>query len=287
MREWELCTKFNNYLKMLYICVCKLRLIKVKAMKIIKSTSILIFSLSILLILNSCEKWRNNLPSISFIEPHNNLVIDQDTILTITLDAYDEDGTIKKVELLMNGTVVKTFDSQPYQYEWHISKFDDQGLYNIKAIATDNKKATSEAEISVEVRDYRTKYIGSFYFETITQRWSINKQTAEKDLYYSTSYDTSYYNGMVSIYKSIDSESDLYVYDDSNENKNEKITIEFGTNTIITSLLNSDGSLVPKTGYHYSHQGGYAGFDTIKFTVNGLGGLGGGINYRVFGVRKY
>lgn len=248
-------------------------------MKTIKNVSVIIFTfLSILIIIISCEKEKNNQdPTINFIEPDNNLVIEHDTILSIIVEANDEDGVVKKVELLINGTIVKAFDSPPYQYDWHDSKLENEGIYIIKAIAYDDKGASGETELSVEIKDFRTKYLGDFYFKVITESWMLGQPT---------SYDTSFYNGEIRRYELIDSENDLYTVDDSGENPNEKITIEFKQNTKITSLLNRDGSLISKSGYHYYHQGGFTDIDTIAFTIGGLGGLGGGWNYDIVGIRK-
>jgi len=105
-------------------------------------------------------------------------------------------------------------------------------------------------------------------------------------LYQPTTYDTSYYNGVIRRYELSDSKNDLYADDDSGENPNKKITIEFKQDTKITSLLNIDGSLVYRFGYHYSHYGKFTDSDTIIFSVSGLGGLGAGCNYEVKGIRK-
>jgi len=74
--------------------------------------------------------------------------------------------------------------------------------------------------------------------------------------------------------------------DDIDENPNQKITIEFKENKIITSRLSPEGELIQKSGSHYNHEGHFLNFDNIEFTITGLGGLGYGTNYYVKGVRK-
>ncbi len=244
-------------------------------MKTSNKTPLLFILLSILFVF-SCRK-DNIKPSVKFIQPQNNLIITQDTSLTITVDANDIDGDIKKVELFINGILVKEFTSPPYQYEWMDAKLENEGTYIIKAIAYDNNDAINEAKISITIKDFRSKYLGNFYFQTITELWTLGQPTT---------YDTSFYSGVIRRYELADSDNDLYLNDDSGENPNAKITIEFKPNTKITSLLNEDGNLIPKTGYHYYHQGGFSTTDTIVFSVEGLGGLGGGWNYYVIGIRE-
>lgn len=247
-------------------------------MKNIKNAPIILLTLVSILFAFSCETEKDNVnPTVQLTQPEDNLIIEQDTILTIIADANDTDGDVVKVELLINGTIVKKFDTLPYQYDWHDAKLENEGVHTIKAIAYDDKGATGQAEISVEIKDFRTKYLGNFHFKVITESWMIETPTT---------YDTSYYHGVIRKYELTDSDNDLCYNDDSDENPDEKITIEFKQNTKITSLLNSDGSLVSKSGYHYYHQGSFTDIDTIAFSIGGLGGLGGGCNYEVEGTRE-
>ncbi len=130
-------------------------------------------------------------------------------------------------------------------------------------------------EQSIEIKDFREKYYGDFNFKVIKELWSLGDPVT---------YDTSYYAGIIRKYELIDSDSDLYT-DYVEENPIAKITIEFNQNTKITSQINEDGILTPKSGYHYSHKGEFVDIDTIKFYVDRLGGLGGGRNYDVIGIR--
>ena len=126
--------------------------------------------------------------------------------------------------------------------------------------------------------DFRLQFTGDFNFRVITEFWEMGQPLK---------YDTSFYNGVIRKYELVDSESDLYPENDSEEkNPNEKITIEFAPNAKITSLISEDGTLTPKHGYHYFHSGGFENIDTIVFHIGGLGGLGGGWSYDVEGIRK-
>ena len=184
-----------------------------------KKESIVVFCLSIMIFAIGCVKEKNNQnPTVVFLQPANNLVIDQDTVLTINVEANDADGEVSKLELFIDGALAEVFNSPPYQYAWNISQIENNGLRTIQAIAHDNNGATGQAEISIDINDYRTKYLGDFYFRVITESWMLGQ---------TTTYDTSYYNGLIRAYELTDSENDLFSEDDSAENPDEKITLEF------------------------------------------------------------
>ncbi len=132
-------------------------------------------------------------------------------------------------------------------------------------------------EKKAEEIDFRTKYFGSFRFRLITEFWMRGQ---------ANDYDTFFYNGVIRKFESNDKIDDLYSgSEDSTENVNEMITIEFSQNLKIISSINKDGSLISKSGYHYVHEGRFVNLDSIKFYVGGFGGLGGGVNYFVAGNR--
>ncbi|MCJ7572246.1 MAG: Ig-like domain-containing protein [Candidatus Thermoplasmatota archaeon] len=66
---------------------------------------------------------------------------------TITIYASD-DSKVEKVELYIDGTLVKTFDTGPYEYMWKKPSWFKL-KHDIKVIAYDDKGKTSEAEIEV------------------------------------------------------------------------------------------------------------------------------------------
>lgn len=239
-----------------------------------------IFSIIILTVLFviSCDKEKsNNNPTIKFIQPDSNLTITHDTILRFVVEPKDIDGNIVKVDFVINGATVQTLYSPPYLFDWNDAKLENVGVFIIDAIAYDNKGDTGVARIQIEINDYRIKYFGNFYFKIITEHWMLGKPNT---------YDTTFYNGLIRKYVSTDSNDDLYSSDDSNENPIEKITIEFKQNTKITTILTTNGNFADKYGYHYGHSGKFTHIDTIEFTIGGLGGLGGGWNYNVKGIRK-
>lgn len=59
-----------------------------------------------------------------------------------------DDSKVEKVELYIDGTLVKTFEQEPYEYMWKKPSWF-RLKHNIKAIAYDDKGKTSETEIEV------------------------------------------------------------------------------------------------------------------------------------------
>ncbi|MEI7661733.1 MAG: hypothetical protein WCK34_06040 [Bacteroidota bacterium] len=132
------------------------------------------------------------------------------------------------------------------------------------------------AGCSKDKPDFRTKYLGNFRFKIVTESWMIGQPTT---------YDTSFYDGAIRKFELTDSQNDLEGSDNSAANPNERITIEFKKNQLITPLINEYGTIISKSGYHYSHRGYFKNIDTIEFYVGDLGGLGAGYSYNVKGGR--
>jgi len=231
--------------------------------------------LSLALSIISCNKV-NQSPSVRITNPSNGLIIKNDTLLQIAIEASDNDGYITKVELLINDTIIHIFDKLPYQYNWkYLNNSID--VLKIEAIAYDDKGAIGISNIDVEIQDFRIRYLGDFRFKVMKDTWIYGE---------GITYDTLFYDGLIRNYKISDSQNDLFSEDDSSENTNEKITIKFKENTKITSLINKNGVLISKFGYHYSHYGKFINIDTIHINIDGLGGQGSVANYKIIGIRK-
>ncbi|MFT5337820.1 MAG: hypothetical protein ACI9YL_001832 [Luteibaculaceae bacterium] len=225
-----------------------------------------------------CQKEQTQTkPFIRFIQPQNDLVAEGDSTMRIILEAGDENGSISKVELFINEEMVKVFDSIPYLYDWLDLKEANPGILTLKAKAYNNKGEVGEAYREMMYVDYRSKFLGNYYFTVIRESWSLGNPNH---------YDTSYFHGKIRKFELIDREMDEYSCNDSHENPKEKITIEFKENEILTSVLYLDGELEEKTGYHYGHGGNFIGPDSISFSVGGFGGNGGGWGYDVFGKKE-
>lgn len=230
-------------------------------------------------IVSSCNKKEEIIdsPEVHIITPLNNSKIAVGSTIIIEADPKDNDGLINHVELLVDGVSKQVFDKAPFQYEWKVQHMD-VGMHTIKFMAYDDMNATGASEIQIEVVDFRDAYLGNFSFTIITDSWQM---------WQPTTYDTSYFNGTIRCYDLTDSANDIYYSnDDTAENPDQKITIEFLPNQRITSLIDTNGVLVNKSGYHYHHGGQFLTDDSIAFYVSGLGGLGAGYNYSVKGLRQ-
>jgi hypothetical protein len=124
--------------------------------------------------------------------------------------------------------------------------------------------------------DYREKFTGKFTFEVISDYWSINP------IY--NSRDTLTYKGTIKIFTDGDSLNDLNSID-SVKYDHHRFTIEFLQGIWITPEIDENGIIREVTSYRYHHVGGFVNSDSIRFTVDQLGGLGGGRNYYVTGKR--
>ena len=234
---------------------------------------------SILIVAFGCRKDNPNInPSIKFLQPNSNLIIEKDTVLSVLVEPDDPDGDIDRIEFYFNDSLINTLTDEPFQFDWNIVAPGNIGIHTLKAIVFDDENATGEAVITIEIRDFRNKYYGDFYFTTIKENWIEDQPTI---------YDTIYHHGFIRKFELEDRIGDLfgsYNGDDSDENPDEKITIVFSEK--LTSLLNPNGELVTKVGMHYYHEGKFVTTDSIMFEVTGLGGLGGGWNYYVKGIRE-
>ncbi len=100
-------------------------------------------------------------------------------------------------------------------------------------------------------------------------------------------YDTLQTEGLVRKYEPEDSDSDLFGQDDSEMDNSKRITIEIRNgDPFITPMIEESGLIFPLSGSHYHHEGLFTDQDHLTFSVTGLGGLGGGCNYYVPGIRK-
>jgi len=91
----------------------------------------------------------NQAPSVSVTSPANGSTYTAPASITISANASDSDGTVSKVEIYANGTLLATELSAPYGTTWTNVP---AGAYAITAKATDNVGATkTSASVSVTV----------------------------------------------------------------------------------------------------------------------------------------
>lgn len=126
--------------------------------------------------------------------------------------------------------------------------------------------------------NYRKAFYGDFSFTIIVYNWRMDTGSW---------WDTLYYEGLVRKYIPEDSDSDLFGPDDSEMNDSKRITIEVRNgDPFITPMIEESGLFFPLSGSHYYHQGLFTDHDHLNFSVTGLGGLGGGCDYYVTGIRS-
>lgn len=79
-------------------------------------------------------------PTVSITAPANNASYVAPATINITTNPNDSDGTIAKVELYSNATLIATLTSSPFTYSYtNVAP----GTYALTAIATDNQGATA------------------------------------------------------------------------------------------------------------------------------------------------
>lgn len=141
--------------------------------------TIFLTTLSLCLLLNpGCEIWeKNKNPTLGFLQPDSNLIVDKDTLISFVVEPFDKDGTIDKVEFFLNDSLVNTISDPPYSYDWNIETEKNIGINRIKAIAYDNNEAKGEGEIIIEIKSYLSKWIGTY--GGTSHHWSSSSYPAQ------------------------------------------------------------------------------------------------------------
>ncbi len=89
-------------------------------------------------------------PSVSIASPASNASFNAPASVPITVTAQDTDGTINRVELYANSTLIATLTVAPYSFNWtNVAA----GTYALTAKAVDNNNAeTLSAAVTITVR---------------------------------------------------------------------------------------------------------------------------------------
>jgi hypothetical protein len=82
----------------------------------------------------------NSPPIVSITSPANNASSNAPANVTVTVNAIDDDGTIARVDLYANGSLVGSATAQPYSFPIAV---ETAGAVTLTAIATDDKDATT------------------------------------------------------------------------------------------------------------------------------------------------
>ncbi|TNJ44972.1 BNR-4 repeat-containing protein [Tamlana fucoidanivorans] len=96
-------------------------------------------------------------PEVSFVQPSGDIVLDEGYSLSAEVNATDADGTIEKVELFIDGTLIREEIVAPYEWGQSGTPNSEElnglsaGTYTLTAIATDNDGLTAESSITLTV----------------------------------------------------------------------------------------------------------------------------------------
>lgn len=97
----------------------------------------------------------NKAPQVSFTKPGNGTSYKIGSSITANVSASDSDGDITKVELFINGSLIRVEKNAPY--DWNHKDQDaalrnmSPGTYTLKAVATDDKGAKGEVSIEITI----------------------------------------------------------------------------------------------------------------------------------------
>lgn len=88
-------------------------------------------------------------PDVSFIYPNEGGVLEKGALVQIGIDAIDRNSSVKKVNLFLDGELLQSFTSRPYQYSWVVDSSD--GEHSFSAVAIDESGNTREESLSFQV----------------------------------------------------------------------------------------------------------------------------------------
>ena len=90
----------------------------------------------------------NIAPIVKIVSPTNTSEVSLNTPTTITSQAYDLFGSVAKVEYFVSNQKIGEATTSPFAVQWTPA---NAGVYNLKAIATDNEGKTGENSIKIFV----------------------------------------------------------------------------------------------------------------------------------------
>jgi hypothetical protein len=121
---------------------------------------------------------------VSLTSPFNDETYNTGETIPLTADAVDENGSISKVEFLLNGVLFGEDTTEPYTLDWTP---DTEGAYDIQAVAYNaNNETVSSNEISVNIQLFDpTDLTGDIYhiknFVTGQYMHSVGADVVESD----------------------------------------------------------------------------------------------------------
>ena len=115
-------------------------------MKTLNFRKAILILLSAILVV-SCEK--NQPPKCWFIEPLDGTTVTKGELVSISINAEDEEGEVSEVRLYINESGLISLDF-PYKYELNTGEYQS-GLYTMKAVALDNEGLESYDEVNFTI----------------------------------------------------------------------------------------------------------------------------------------
>jgi uncharacterized protein (TIGR02145 family) len=97
-----------------------------------------------------CDEEKPKPPTGSFACPAKNSCYLPGDKLSIRVYAYDDDGSVTSVEILLNGTSLTTMNTSPYEYTYLVGDIQE-GEYQLKGVATDDDGETGSWELPITV----------------------------------------------------------------------------------------------------------------------------------------
>lgn len=108
-----------------------------------KKLGLLLIAIALL----GCEK-ENIPPTCEITSPGNDAEYEVGDLITISVEAEDEDGTIEEVSFYIDDLGVGSAKSFPFNYIWD-TESEEAGIKKIKVSVKDDRGATGEDEISI------------------------------------------------------------------------------------------------------------------------------------------
>ena len=96
------------------------------------------------------EEKENKLPTCIITSPNNGQEIHLGDAVTISVDAEDLDGNIKEVQFYVDGIIIGSSSSFPYNYEW-TTIGETVGSHTLKATAKDNTGVSTSDDVLVDL----------------------------------------------------------------------------------------------------------------------------------------
>jgi len=113
----------------------------------------------------------NELPSATITSPTETDTIAEGDVVSLSADAADSDGTVTKVEFLLNGSVIAQSTSAPYSAIWTATP----GNHKITAVAYDDKGGQSvDSDVNIVVSSANP--------DNVAPTVNLNLSTASVDL---------------------------------------------------------------------------------------------------------